>query len=369
FEQIKHLSIYPIDLPTYYAQGEKQPLNKLLNDLVQETQEFLQLLEPEEFIKILRNFSIQNQKRLDVSHISNFNVPYIQDDPSTLEQIAVYYLVTQISNTINPIKNIFLASPEDNPLLKQFPELKSNIDKDNLLIIDDSCILHDYGIEYKDKIIQYHPWIRSRFFTKSHHTFLNKFIACYQQTNSSNKFRIAIDYNAKLKTKEECYDIQKFDTWYGALFSKEKLDDPLMTGYTCISNELESEAEYKIVRTDFFWSHSAGIKTFELEELSDVSEVRESYYLNQYLHSERNTNQKIFRHIDGAMKVYLGDKYQERIDSKLPHKNSYKKIKLWRIDVKEDCNGDIALDDWLELITYFFKYNKGVVRYFNSNKD
>ncbi len=77
-------------------------------------------------------------------------------------------------------------------------------------------------------------------------------------------------------------------------------------------------------------------------------------------HSERVQGFKRLRHFDGAVKVYSEDQYEARLSSQMPHETkSIKKIKLFRID------GDVDVDKWIELTSYFFKSNEMVIQYFD----
>jgi len=164
-----------------------------------------------------------------------------------------------------------------------------------------------------------------------------------------------------LKSKEEYGQVLEFDTWHGPAFDPEKLDDPNYVGLTLVGRNKNSlfEDEYKLHRTEFFWSFRDGIKTFEMEEISDDGQWFDHYYFNKYVHSERDVDQKITRHVDGAVKVYLKSDYENRKNANLPNKDSYAKIKLWRID------GNVDLDNWVELITFFYKGNEMVYEYFD----
>jgi hypothetical protein len=75
----------------------------------------------------------------------------------------------------------------------------------------------------------------------------------------------------------------------------------------------------------------------------------------------REMREGAFRHFDGAIKVYLKDRYAERMRAKLPHKDSYKKLKVFRID------GDINADVWINLTLLFFRGNELVLEYFDPN--
>lgn len=89
----------------------------------------------------------------------------------------------------------------------------------------------------------------------------------------------------------------------------------------------------------------------------------DQYYLNRYVHSERDTQKRVLRHLDGAVKVYLPDNYSDRFNSNIPTEaKSHVKIKLFRVD------GNIVVDDWIELISFFFKSNEMIIEYFNPEQ-
>lgn len=116
-------------------------------------------------------------------------------------------------------------------------------------------------------------------------------------------------------------------------------------------------------RTEFYWSYRDKVKTFEIEELSSSSRIYDSYYLNRYIHCEREVETQKFRHLDGAIKVYLHSQFAGRNSSFMPKElKSYSKIKLWRID------GDILFPAWSELISLFFKGNEMILKYFDPEK-
>jgi hypothetical protein len=70
----------------------------------------------------------------------------------------------------------------------------------------------------------------------------------------------------------------------------------------------------------------------------------------------------VFRHFDGAVKVYLKDEYAERMGRRLPHKDSHAKLKLFRSD------GEIESDVWSNLTLLFFRGNELVLEYFDPER-
>lgn len=157
----------------------------------------------------------------------------------------------------------------------------------------------------------------------------------------------------------------ELDTWNGALFDPNRLDDPNETGVTVIKRNKDSlfELTKELERTELFWSIQNQIKTFQVEEISETENVFGHYHFNKYLHSERDIHKKQFIHFDGAVKVYLSDSYKSRYESIIPkHAKAHKKTKLFRID------GSIELQTWIDLICLFYKGNEMIIKYFNPEQ-
>ena len=156
---------------------------------------------------------------------------------------------------------------------------------------------------------------------------------------------------------EDFRQVMELDTWYGPNFDRADLDDINMVGVTVIARDRPSVRDMtaRIDRTEFIWKsdRASGIKTFEAEELRSSDAEIESYIVNRYVHAERDTNVHVFRHFDGAAKVYLPADYGKRLESNLPRiPRAHMKPKLFRID------GDIDVDEWLLMTSMFFKDNE-----------
>jgi hypothetical protein len=70
----------------------------------------------------------------------------------------------------------------------------------------------------------------------------------------------------------------------------------------------------------------------------------------------------VFRHFDGAVKVYLRDRYADRLGKNLPDRDSHKKLKVFRID------GEIDADVWVNLTLLFFRGNELVLEYLDPDQ-
>jgi hypothetical protein len=143
------------------------------------------------------------------------------------------------------------------------------------------------------------------------------------------------------------------------------IDNPNAVGLTIVKRVKPSifDLTNELDRTEFYWSYKDGIKTFEVEEVSSEGYTFGPYYLNRYAHSERDTERKSLRHFDGAAKVYLQDSYASRLASQMPTEfKCHKKTKLFRID------GDIDLEEWIELLSHFYKANEMIIEYFDPGQ-
>ena len=152
------------------------------------------------------------------------------------------------------------------------------------------------------------------------------------------------------------------DVWFGPRFDLTKLDDPSSVGLTVVKRSRPSlfDLTARVGRTEFWWSFRSGIKSFEVEEVSDLDEVYGPYNLNRYVHAERDVAAHVLRHFDGAVKIYARDGYGKRHSSRMPvEPKCYRKVKLFRID------GNIDITQWIELTSYFFKGNEMVIEYFD----
>jgi len=158
------------------------------------------------------------------------------------------------------------------------------------------------------------------------------------------------------------------DTWYGPKFSPETLDDMSHVGLAVIGRSTPSpfDSSYPIERTEFFWKRNEAelVKTLEIEEVSRGEyPFDSSWHINRYVHTERDTERRTFRHLDGAAEVYTNADYGKRVGSNMP-KNARPTYysKLFRID------GTIDLEPFLLLTSMFYKGNEMVVEYFDEKQ-
>lgn len=355
-KQARHYNIPPMFLPQYIPEVQQKyhPLTPLLVELIDEACEYLSVCQVDE---------IENLFNCLPSGFKMFVSSKIETEEQR-RRFALYCLCSELQRSYFSFKGAINQDLEESEVLKIYPELVGKLDKDGLLHIDSDFVLFDGGIQYKDHILHYHQLLRRGYTSNPNFDFLGLFIRYYSSTKASNKFRIGIDHR-RIMSKEFYSHMSEMDGWRGLPFDKNKLDDPNYIGLAVVERNKNSLfwQTCSLDRTEFNWSYRDGIKTFETEEVSSDNYTFGHYYFNRYVHSERDIKIKAFRHLDGAVKVYLKDSYQNRKNTFMPKEfKSHSKVKLWRID------GDINIEVWSYLISLFFKCNEMIIQYFDPEK-
>lgn len=351
-QQCRHHNVFPIYLPNYLPHLHKHPINNLLKELVDEAFECLSCASDDEIGGLIKSLP------QGLGMLLGRQIDWREE--THRKRIAIYYIVAEVERSYYSFKTVVNQDISASKVLEVYPELKNKFDNEGLLYIDESFMLLDGGIKYKDHILHYHQFLRRGYTSEPNFDFTGKFIEYYHKTKNHNSFRIAIDHR-RIMLEEYYCQIAEYDNWFLTTFKSEDLDNIKAIGLATVYRGEEVVASHgkDLERTEVFWSYHDGIKSFELEEISGTEHTFEHYYFNRYVHSEREINRKIFRHVDGAVKTYLEDSYSKRQKSSLPNHDSYNKIKLWRID------GNIDIQAWTELISLFFKGNEMIIDYFN----
>jgi hypothetical protein len=352
----RHFNVPPVFLSQYYAAQKSHPVSRLLAELMDECADLLLIMTDEEVDRLVHDLPVGFKMSIE-------RRPVVGDTRPWFERVALYYVAAQCQQHYFSLRGVVVFREEESVVLRTYPELKDRMDDDGLLRMDDDLRLFDGGIEYKDHILHYHQFLRRGYHSNPNYDFLGRFSRYYHQSSERNRFRIAIDHR-RLMPREHYLQIGEYDAWFGPPFDPKELDDPNAIGLTVMTRSRPSEFDLygdRIDRTEFYWSFRDGIKTLEVEELSSADVCHDdAYYLNRYVHSQRDTARHVLQHFDGAVKVYLKDRYQERLANQMPKDpRSYQRIKLFRID------GDIEVAEWIELICLFYKLNEMVVEYLN----
>jgi hypothetical protein len=343
--------VSPIFLRNYSA-GKCHPISKPFQTLVQETHGLLAAVSDQEICALARCIP-ESFRRLETP------VMPLTDREDTVARLAPTIVEWRIALLGRDFREIVRLKPADGEVLKTYPELAPLLDDDNLLILDDRFKLTDGAILYKEHALYYHQFLRRNFTASPNFDFLGRF-ANYVASSTRNMCRVALDHS-RLIPREFYERMMELDAWYGPPWDAAALDDPNAVGLTVVGRNQYSlfGLSNKLRFTDFLWTYRDGIKTFQVEEVSEPDYIFGPFVLNRYIHSERDIGLKQLRHLDGAVKVYPCGEYESRIDTHLPDVARCQKQKLFRVD------GNIELEPWLELIGFFFKSNEMILEYFD----
>ncbi len=350
--QCLHHNIFPIFL-NHCLDGEPPAVYSILKPLLEEAREQLLILDNVELKNVIN--SLPSGLRM---YLLPIHKPITEE---YLRRVAEYCIAAEVQKGYSPISSV-LDQEVGSEVLAKCPELERRFDDDGLLILNEDFTLLDGGIKYEEYFLHYHQFLRRGFASNPNFDFTGKLARYRQETGDKNSFRVAIDHRRIMKF-EDYRSFVEMDTWFGPDFNPEKLDDPNYVGLTVVGRSYRTLLDsYPLIKTEFLWKTNEGeaIKTLEIEEISDPEKPYDKWQINRYVHSERDMSHQIFQHLDGAAKVYPSNTYKERLDENMP--NNIKPahyIKLFRID------GQIEINDWISLISMFYKGNEMVVEYFD----
>jgi hypothetical protein len=275
-----------------------------------------------------------------------------------VKAISLDHIVTQSNKIYRNIEEIINLNLKTSRIFEIYPELIHKIDKDGLICIDDDFEIVVGGIFYKNHFLYFHQFLRREYFSNPNYDFISLLAEIHKLKSLS--IRIAIDFS-RIIEKKDFREYSERDTWYGVNFKEENLDSNQCIEATVLSRNIGSifRTINNIERTEFFWKIKGAVKSSEIEELRSLSSKIQGFILNRYCHSERDIKRKIFQHFDGAIKIYREDEYPIRLDKVGKKMKSNIKIKLFRVD------GSLATQDWIMLLTSFFKSNEMIIEYFD----
>ena len=336
-------------------EGDPPAVQNVLKPMVDECIEQLSRMSPDEFENIVHSLPVGLRMMVEPTEYPA--------TPNYICRVAEYCVAAELQKGYSPVADVVQPRPEHSEVLAVCPELQSRFDDDGLLILDDNFVLSDGGIRYGERFLYYHQFLRRGFSGEPNFSFLGQLARYRHKSLDVNSIRIAIDHR-RIINVDQYRQVMELDTWYGPRFDRAKIDDPNVVGLTVVGRTCPIPLDsYPLERTEFFWKTNEGesLKTLEIEEISSSASSYDQWHINRYIHAQRDIAQKTFRHFDGAAKVYSLENYRERVDQAMPrHSRPAHYIKLFRID------GKIDLDDWLSLVSLFYKGNEMVIEYFDK---
>ncbi len=311
-----------------------------------------------------KNKELENNSDLINSFISHCNSIGINIQKKNIDYIQAIGIVAEYPKIVSLLNTKLIADKED---LINTKILEKELSKKNFK-----------GYYYGENYLV----MASNYFRRGHSKysnfapqFLDKF---WEYKSPKNEVFLSIEEDrVRINVDNRMY--MEFDTWFGAKFKRdiENIPDGIVKMHTPLTlSNFEVDflfgGNYSL---DIYWytktEDNKKIKVFQSEEFrTEDTKIKINsidYYPVRYVHAEYDVEKKCFRHFDGAIHFYLEDEYFRRRDSdfNFNQKSDYKlktlSKKLFKI------NGEIMIDDWIELSSQFMTKNPLVFEYFEGH--
>lgn len=258
------------------------------------------------------------------------------------------------------------ALPLENMDEEQLIEMdkKSNfIEMYNKNIADPNVI--PYGIKIGNYVALFHRYFRGLCDKFSYYN--DELIMALNHANKNNKVKLKMAFDPDMLAYFDSYcEIILLERYYGPTYTNEiwdkKTGEPMQIRYDKkFENLIRKCSQMYENRTEFYWTYKNDTKMLQIEEIhsAQLQPKEKDKILTRYLHVERDTNSGIFKHLDGAIKIYNTEDFEKRLDNTMPNSRKTNKIKIFRLD------GEIPFKDFMQITATFFKKNYQVLEYFN----
>jgi hypothetical protein len=365
--KMRHYDIHPTFLPDIdYLYGEDHPLYSFVEDVVSELCEYLFAATDDELQSTYDALDSFWREQIDLTLL-------FRRDPQTVQDMATYLVVILTHQSYYDVKRYIKADyREESEVLKIYPELADYEDDEGLIPLETPGFVPagvGGGIYYKDHLLYYHQFLRRYYTASPNMPFLNALFA-YHKAQRDQRVAVAMDH-LRLMPKELFRQSIERSRSFGPPLVRESIDDPNDVGLTVYTPEPRFISLHGIERTEFYWSYSDDLKTFEVEavySLDHLPDISEELVLVRYVHSIRDIQAHAFIHLDGAVKIYRRNQYAQRHATMMPNElKAWKKIKVFRIDADVEKGQAISDNEWSRLIGLFFQENTLVAEYLNPN--
>lgn len=162
------------------------------------------------------------------------------------------------------------------------------------------------------------------------------------------------------------------DYWYGPVFNEDVAKTAVGDARLAPPGDLQEGHKKRFFagahNLQVNWTEERGIKTFQALEFKleavTIDLDGETFHPVRYLHAEFDLELGFFRHFDGAVQLFRRDEYLARREGNFRHdlKSTLHIKPLSRKLFK--LNGEISINDWVNLSSMFFIQNPLMHEYF-----
>ncbi|WP_273716016.1 hypothetical protein [Leuconostoc mesenteroides] len=251
-----------------------------------------------------------------------------------------------------------------------------NENDDGMIEISDSFELKKHAIVFNDELIFPHALLRRN----GRDNFVNINSLLSRFVNNDYKVTIRLD-PFKKSLKSEYQEIIEMSTWYGPDFSNSILTTAQKFTPSIKFTNVESDeitmltypVKYTIFRPSWL-DKKLNIIQFYIEELllpdsqyhgfGSEPYTGEEFVAQKFVHFAFDRNENSFAHIDGAIRIFRKNEYEELFSTVQKgkiynqHIPGVKRYKLFKVE------GKLTLDDISLILSDYLMYNPLIKEYF-----
>jgi hypothetical protein len=244
---------------------------------------------------------------------------------------------------------------------RAFPDLFAERDKDGLVPANHLKAIAAGVFECDGLLLFAHPYFRRSYsrLNSLNTPFLSRFYAMRGRAGLDVRMALDADLVGLAHTFNEHIELEY---WWGPKFSDDLEGIPIPSIARHVATDTERRF-HGISRTEFWWYGQDEARSFECEELQDLpaEAISDGVFGCRFIHSRLDPKTGTPVHLDGAVRMYEEEAMVRRLDQTLHQAGRHSQYtKLWRID------GPLAVMDWKELVTHYYRDNRLVGEYFGG---
>lgn len=280
------------------------------------------------------------------------DVPGLErDNANALMQLATAPGYFEIPDTLLEVPS------RSSRVLSALPHLVDRLDNRGLLDLaglratPGAVFINEYALSY-------HQLLRRGFNSHVNDALLGYLLQL--QRKRAMELRVAID-ERRLRLTKDYHEYLERDYWYGPHLTEEVLDSPDPSPSALIHRWADPDDPRRIFDPSEEFAIRLTLdgqtRTIEAEELvaPERAKTGSEFVFVRYLHAQRDISDRVFIHVDGAVRAYLPEAYARRRgaqgfpphDKDLPSR--YRKV--FRVD------GSITTGEWSQIVALWFRGN------------
>lgn len=256
--------------------------------------------------------------------------------------------------------SLFDNPPDDSRVFAAAPALVPLLDESGLVRVT-GLDARPWGLHTGRYAFQYHQLLRRGFGSGIHYELIGTVLRLAEEHRLL--VRLALD-ERRLRYAEEYREFFERDRWFGRALNDDDLDSLAAVGETFHGDpDGGTSWLHPYAGLSVRWTADGDLKSVEIEEFMPPPKPGDEWVFVRYLHAIRDTSKKAFVHCDGAVKAFAASTYPLTQQDFRARGKGDRYRKLFRVD------GEFPASVWSDLACSWFRGNKLVLEYFDTQRD